>query len=1248
MANPVASIQIGVNLIDDYLYLEESPVQQDLSGRFVAVHNPSSTSPTSELVTVNDGGQLVHFMADPASNSGWSTTVVTACKPPAYGDATSDTILRLAAYYDKGGILNVLAYYPTSGSGVSCATWMQRTGDGTWTDTTDMMSDNAKNALAETYQTDVYVDVSGNGYFYGVSGLVGGGAFFVATYDASKNAIDVIYSYPLASFPPAPGLTEQAAFRMAPGSGGDGVTVLWVDTPKGSGNSVVYSQEATITVGRVQTTFTWSNGNTLNPDVFSPNAGTLSVSDMVGLPGEYGTDAFLLRDSANGLYLVKGYNAGSASMTALTGSAATQPAGVVAMTAGADSTGTLTIFATESNGSDNLWYLQQPSPTDALSATGWVNLGGKHFAVACRSSMVAGPELYTAEFGASGPTVYHMDRSLTNPVWSTRKVAAPVATSATPANIASYTMELTTLDAYGNIVPSTWLSVTTDQAATLIWNLVAYHVGPNTPIEVQTDGSGQASVQLQCESLKPPVVTYAASANGSTVSRWCQGDVVQVMDPEEALPPLPDSVAPTLKTVTGQTLLDQKLFSTQGYDTQSAAETAANNTAQAVNATGAWMVGNPDDPSGQGLLTTTGVTTPHWQLDFTDPQGPRFRVLTRDEARAIVARSRDGSAPALLGGSLGSVFGDVAHFFKKEWKKLHTFSSSLENDVLTVTLEAEEGTQSFVISTVKEAGAALETVFAKIKQIADDIYSVIAEVVAWLKALFDWEDILNTQKAINACVTQTLANIQATVADNNAQAAVHKWISTLKNDIGGYFKQLEDVFEPGTSYNSFANSAAQTSPDMVFGSAPLSDSTNILAGTPAKNAQKQHASKCNYVYSKTKAHYAGSASSPGLIEVASDSSGIQPIIDAIMNNIYGSDFNNGVAKINTQLKTLGSNPGAIFDLIIVDFLNAAQDAINVVLDGLEAVIDAIIQVATDVTVDVFKAVESILNTEIPIPVISWLWTNIIDKGQPLTLLNLISLTGAVISTILYKVLQIDGGNPPFSSDVSAEISGNLPWPALPSASPSRPAIGADHGTPPSWSKPLAYVGAGLMVVNGVIAAETDLYAYDNAVEQDETGNPPPPNPSFQFWSVVSWVFGIMIAGSGAPYKAIYDKPTTGADGVTIAYWGSNMLRLLVDIITTVCGPQMAKVEGSPNWGPVCKSTAGLVSLVLAIAAAIVSKVEGSYSPWATANMVIRPISPCAKFLLMTPNAQATTLLILLEGAVGVGAGLTQYEKTKES
>jgi hypothetical protein len=834
-----------------------------------------------------------------------------------------------------------------------------------------------------------------------------------------------------------------------------------------------------------------------------------------------------------------------------------------------------------------------------------------------------------------------MDRSLSNPVWSTRKVAAPVATSDDPTNIASYTMELTAQDSYGNAVANAWLSVVTDQAATLIWNLVAYHVGPNTPTPIQVDCSGQASVLLQCDSLKPPVVTFTCSnKDGPTVSRWCQGDVVEVKTEENALPPLSDSVAPTLQTVDGQTLLDKKLFSTNGYDSQSDALKAANNTATAINSAGQWMTNNRNDPSGSGLLDTSAITTPHWQIDFAHPDGPRFRELTLEEARAIIQRSRDGSAPPLLGGALGKVFGDVAHFFKKEWEKLHQVTASLESDVLTITLDAEEGTQSFVIQTVKEAGAALETVFAKIKQIAEDIYNVIAEVIAWLRTLFDWQDILNTQKAFKACINTTLTNIQTTVENNDATEAVNKWIGKFKSEVDGYFQGAENVFAAGTSYNAYANTAAGGSPSLLLGDA---SNGNFLAATPTNNAHQQHASKCNYVMSRSKNHFnTSSPISSVSLAALGGSDPCQSITEAIADNLSGSTFTSGFDDINTLLQTLGSNPGAIFDLIILDFIKAAQSLTDFAIDGIEAVIDAVIQVATDLTTDAFNVIDTILNTEIDIPVISWLWTNVIDKGQPFTFLDVLSLIFAVLATILYKVLDIDGGNAPFPEDVSQDITNNLPWPNIPGSVSEGASLTATT-EPASWQKPLAITAAIAMFCNGVTAMYIDTAAYENAVA--DNADAAQPNPFF--YSLIGCCFRTLVFGGAAPYKAFSSSPMTVANALTIAYWGSNGFRLLVDFIYSVVGTAKGNVECLPTYGPIGKCAAGCVSLALAIAASVEHHKDGTWTGMDMANVIIRPISAVSKPLLLTKDDEVLGFLLILELAVGLGAMMTQIERVQE-
>ena len=55
-----------------------------------------------------------------------------------------------------------------------------------------------------------------------------------------------------------------------------------------------------------------------------------------------------------------------------------------------------------------------------------------------------------------------------------------------------------------------YTTVTADQAAIVIWNGYAYHIGPNTPLEIQLDASAQATVLYEAVDLKPPAITFTA------------------------------------------------------------------------------------------------------------------------------------------------------------------------------------------------------------------------------------------------------------------------------------------------------------------------------------------------------------------------------------------------------------------------------------------------------------------------------------------------------------------------------------------------------------------------------------------------------------------------------------------------------------------------------------------------------------------------------------------------------------------
>jgi hypothetical protein len=1249
----VANIQIGVNLIDDYLYLAESPVAQDLSGCFVTVQNPNTTETgtgqASELLTVNGQGELVHYQPDNSSNSGWSQTVV-PCSPPSYApnlSATAAVIRRLVGFYDAAGILNALVYYDNAEtSGAYSATWMQRSTSGEWSPAA--LDGNAENALGCTYQTNLFTDSDGNRYLYGVSANIGGGAFFLVAFNDDKENWEVIYDQALDEF--LGNLSEQAAFQMAQGSGSGGaVVVLWV------ADDQIYYRNASITVGKLETTFQWTEA-TQPP--YNPGVGTLTVQDVYALPAAYGENNLLVRNASGTLYLVQGYNEQKVSLLALTGTQTTQPEGVAAVAAGVDSRGVLTILGIDQD-SDNLWYLQQQGTGAQLDPTSWVNLGGISLTIGCPTSMKVGPELFTVVQAQAGPTVYHMDQGLPAPsqngndgqstqVWSTRKVAGPAPASSDPTNIASYSMELSLLDANGNPVGSTTdpngipVTVTADQATTIIWNSIAYHTDPNQSATIVADGSGQATVLYQAVGLKPPVITFSVTnSDQSTASRWCQGDIVEVKTGETQLTPAPGAVAPTLQTVQGQTLIDQNLTGSDYSNTD-----AANNAAAALNSAGGWMVTNAQDPQGTGSVDLSRVSVPHWQLDFTHPDGPRFRVLAADEARALLAKAEHPSTPPLLGGTLGDVFGDVAHFFKQEWQKLDSFAATVDQDVLKVVLTAEQGAQSFVISTVKQAGAALETIFSKIKEVAEDIYKVIEDVIAFLKMLFDWDDILNTHNVIKECVTQTLTNINNSLS--YAETLVDEGFATLQAEVKKVFQDLESNFESiqGQSFNQFVDNT--------------SGSQNTLAGTSTQNAQQQHASKCNYVYSRSLPSFSGpnAIALPSFFGAIGDADPTAPITNAVNQYIYSGDpndqntqtFNAGNAKLQDFVTGKITDPSVFFNLIIVDLLTAAEDIVLFIVDGIEFVINAALSIAA-------SAIESFTSTvtaTIDIPIITWLWKNVITDGDDLSILDLVCLIYAVPTTILYKLVGsklLQPNEPiqaPFSSsDASTIKSVGLPWPAIPGQTAAGAQTLGSGSQLPSLLLANIYMSTGLfLTISAAITVYGDYLAWQSQQSEDDA-----PNPRATFVSWLSVIFRLFVFGTGAPV-GVLQKPRdqwSDADQWTMWLWCTRGSAILVDTIFTAVSQKKAEAKWGPTYGPALRFTLAAGLEAVGSVAAYYQLKDSNYSSWVPANDWARPAAGLFKPMLYAKPDSVLWVpfpwLLGIDLVAGIGSSVTQIGAT---
>ncbi|WP_447600051.1 hypothetical protein [Nitrospira sp. Nam80] len=79
MATQATQIQYNYNMIEDYALTVWPPVAQNVQYSFLTLQNGASGTPVSEVLTVTDQNELLHFFRDPSvipaggRSSVWST-----------------------------------------------------------------------------------------------------------------------------------------------------------------------------------------------------------------------------------------------------------------------------------------------------------------------------------------------------------------------------------------------------------------------------------------------------------------------------------------------------------------------------------------------------------------------------------------------------------------------------------------------------------------------------------------------------------------------------------------------------------------------------------------------------------------------------------------------------------------------------------------------------------------------------------------------------------------------------------------------------------------------------------------------------------------------------------------------------------------------------------------------------------------------------------------------------------------------
>ncbi|MBV9502556.1 MAG: hypothetical protein JO138_24560 [Acidobacteriaceae bacterium] len=1174
MTQRVADVQLHSNLIDDYLHVKDAPAAPGPPGSFVAVRGGAARR--ADLLTIDSSKNLLHFAPVGTSASGWHVTHVQVPQP---AGVTSGMFGTVSFYF--GGALNAICLFnaphslPAVTPAAFTASWMWLSSDGTWWPVG--LSDAAQSMLSLCTQLDHYTDNAGNVYVYGVVPPILGqlsaapgsylapesATFFVIYFNTETKDWDVGYQCEVGS------LNAKAPVTFQILSGGSGnPTILWIDP-----DSIQFQQAS---LSPSQGGFSWVGSLTTLP---FGSVVINGVNQLIPFPGTSPSDVVLILDNSQTLWQAEFGGSFTSPFVPLTG-IENAPAGATSAfwtlsVGGADP---LPLFVVEAHTS-NLWVSR-----GSKLPLKWVNLGNQVQAIAVPETVPAGLELFYVDMNGN---VYYMSQNPGDTVWVTTKLAAPVPSSATPAPISSIAMHAAAVDGNGAPVANAIFTVTSDQWVNLIVNELSYWAGPTASAVFQADALGHAAAQFVASGLAMPKLTFSAVAPDSdpgdaTAQRWCQGDVIEVKQNETPIPVSSSSMASRLAgkdplcPVTEQSLESAGLLDPNFNGKSDAVKT--------ITQIGQWMLAQNTPSEARSPLAAR-----HWRFEFSSGNKSCREVA---------------SPPALepaLGNIFSDIFGDVVNWAKNAAGEL----TSLVISVGTTFKIAFNDAVTFTVSTVREAGEALEVVFIHIAQAVKDFIDIINDIIQFLRLLFGWNDILYTHRVLVKMVRSFLAALKS--ASGDLQPMLQQGFEDLQKKIQSELTNVDNNPSFKKSFNEYANSQPNSG----------SHGSNVLANPNGTNSYHQNLPRCLYVYNHAKGVSLGIE--PGSIDI----SGITKAVSTVWSE---KDVKLLQQKFLNYIQANHGGFGQLFDFGIAEIVSAIQELLRLAFAGAEAVLDAIL----DLIPAMITAFHGMFQSTINIPIISYIYNLL--TGDDLTLLDLFCLICAVPVTILYKVLN--NGNAPFASGDADKLV--LPWPKANLVSRNMPGFQAPADV--TIYQRIGVCGMALNLLNMFISAGCDAYAFGE--------------PQGLFALFLSWTsnfLGFISIAVCAPWSTwIASRKPNAADIMTSVQWVLSGIPTIYDSLFALATEGLARFLAIV--GPILDGCYGIFLLATGIATGVVQAVEGKaqgYTGWDAANSIVPTTNRPFRFLILVQDDPATPLamaaLLLIDMGVSAASAFTQYE-----
>ncbi|PYH40187.1 uncharacterized protein BP01DRAFT_410995 [Aspergillus saccharolyticus JOP 1030-1] len=328
---------------------------------------------------------------------------------------------------------------------------------------------------------------------------------------------------------------------------------------------------------------------------------------------------------------------------------------------------------------------------------------------------------------------------------------------------------------------------------------------------------------------------------------------------------------------------------------------------------------------------------------------------------------------------------DVGDAFSGAWHWL----TDVAEDVWEWTCHIVDDVWTFIVKIGKEVfQIALDTITSIVKGIIwvfKKIGALIEDIIELISFLFEWDDILATTDSVAAGFNAALE--YGKEALDAADLDAHQWLENVRATILQNLTSLQandyDGARVGKSTTGVARTTASgdADEDEVKAGVTYNWSTYYFTYGGGPTNAVLHDDKTT-----TTIATAAGTSEDQLVKLWQD---VQEEVQIILKTVTA------VAKDLVEF----FNPASFSAQEVMG--KVGEDLINGMIDALKKLADILFD-ALKLGIDL---VQDLANKEIDIPVITWLWKNVIARGRPLTLLNFCALLIAVPTTVLYKATK---------------------------------------------------------------------------------------------------------------------------------------------------------------------------------------------------------------------------------------------------